>query len=219
MNTTAVDSTSQQSTALGATGQLGRDEFLALLVAKLQNQDPLNPAKDTEFVAQLATFSNLEQLIEVNDNLQALGLGQAQLLNAQALSLIGKEALVPGDTVRIASGTVEPVYYDLGPDGAAASLEIRDATGTVVRTIALPPTPSGRQQVAWDGTGADGEMLPDGEYSLVVRPAEGAATTLDVPLYRTLAIDGVSFADGMVTLLSAGRVLPLDSIIEIRDGR
>ena len=90
--------------------QLGQSDFLQLLVAKLENQDPLSPSEDTEFIAQLAQFSSLEQLVSANDNLLALSVGQSQILNAQALTLIGKEARVEsGSQVRIHNGRPDTI--------------------------------------------------------------------------------------------------------------
>ena len=70
---------------------LGKDDFLSLLVAQLQHQDPLNPAEGTEFTAQLAQFSSLEQLSNINDNLENMELFQTSMTNSQAVSYIGKE--------------------------------------------------------------------------------------------------------------------------------
>ena len=83
--------------ALGGAKELGRDEFLKLLVTKLANQDPLKPTEDTEFIGQLASFSSLEQLVQLNETIEGLTAGQSELVNAQALTLIGKDAVLPGD--------------------------------------------------------------------------------------------------------------------------
>lgn len=65
-------------------GDLGKDEFLQLLVCQMKNQDPLEPAKDTEFIAQLAQFSALEQMQNLNET----------VMNSQAFSLVGKYVLI-----------------------------------------------------------------------------------------------------------------------------
>ncbi|MBU8911758.1 MAG: flagellar hook assembly protein FlgD, partial [Desulfobacterales bacterium] len=70
---------------------MGKDDFLKMMIAQLQHQDPLNPLDGTDFTAQLAQFSSLEQLSNMNTQLETLGLYQSSLNNAQSISLIGKE--------------------------------------------------------------------------------------------------------------------------------
>ena len=85
--TKTVDSQS----SVKAKKELGKDDFLNLLIAQLKNQDPLNPLKDTEFIAQLANFSSLEQVSNMNKNLEEF-LKQQQYQNSvAAVSMIGKE--------------------------------------------------------------------------------------------------------------------------------
>src|SRR5512139_3118227 len=110
MSAMAVDSisaatgTSASSTIAAASKAMGKDAFLTLLIAQLQHQDPLNPADSTEFTAQLAQFSSLEQLSTINENLDALKLYQASGNNAQAVSFIGKNIVSKGQTLPVTSG-------------------------------------------------------------------------------------------------------------------
>src|SRR5512143_1369392 len=110
MSAMAVDSisaatgTSASSTIAAASKAMGKDAFLKLLITQLQHQDPLNPADSTEFTSQLAQFSSLEQLSNVNDNLTTLKLYQASINNAQAVSFIGKDIVAKGKTLQVTSG-------------------------------------------------------------------------------------------------------------------
>ena len=83
---------------------LGKEDFLKLLVAQLAHQDPLSPMENQEFVAQLAQFSSLEQMTNVNSNLQLLQVAQASMTNSQIASLIGKNVEVRSDQVRLLGG-------------------------------------------------------------------------------------------------------------------
>ncbi len=97
MNTvSALNPTAAGMAATAATPEntLGQDEFLTLLVAQLQNQDPLNPTDATEFTAQLAQYSQLEQLFNLNDAMDGLSAAQTSSQKVSALSLIGKEVVV-----------------------------------------------------------------------------------------------------------------------------
>jgi len=201
------------------TQSLGRDEFLRLLVTKLQNQDPLNPSEDTEFISQLATFSSLEQLISVNDNLQTIGVSQGQLINAQALNLIGKEALVEsGNEVRIKDGVPDKIVYAMPRQADEASLTIRDPQGAIVRTIALQKDPQGRVTLDWDGKDEQGKLLPDGDYQIELHVTDTKGEPMAIGLYRSLRIDGVAFVDGDISLVSGDREIPFELILEIREG-
>lgn len=226
--TTAIDPVLSAATAATAAEAarnakprtLGKDDFLKLLITQLQNQDPLAPADDKEFVAQMATFSSLEQLIDANSNLQGLAFGQANLINAQALGLIGKEALVSGgDSVRIVSGRPDQLVYSLPSAASEATLTIYSADGAPVRVFELDKSASGRVSLAWDGTDASGNKLADGEYRIEVRATNAQGEAMTVSLFRSLAIDGVNFGGNGISLVSGGQEIPFESIIEIRAGR
>lgn len=197
--------------------QLGQSDFLQLLVAKLENQDPLAPSEDSEFVAQLATFSSLEQLVNANDNLQTLALGQSQIVNAQALSLIGKEALVESDSqVRIHNGRPDTIVYSVPKPATSVTLTVTNEAGEVVRTFELDNTAKGRVTLEWDGTDADGNPLADGIYHLEVQAQDLEGLPMEISLFKSLPIDGVNFAGGFITLISGDLEIPIDSIYEFR---
>lgn len=208
-----------QAQAQALPGGLGRDEFLKLLVAQLENQDPLEPAKDTEFVAQLATFSSLEQLISANDNLTALAVGQSNLINSQALGLIGKDALVEaGDEIRIAQGNPDQIVYALPRQANAATLTIYNQDGTPIRVFDLQTTPNGRIELDWDGTDAEGNAVADGSYRFEVNATDTEGEPLALALFRSLPIEGVNFGSEGVSLVSGDQTISFATILEIRAG-
>ncbi len=102
----------QQTGTVAGTSELGRDQFLFLLLAQLRNQDPLKPMEDREFIAQLAQFNVLEQMQQMNQGLLAM-MYMDQF--AQASALIGKTVdaydPVTGETI---SGQVSEVCFDQG---------------------------------------------------------------------------------------------------------
>lgn len=199
---------------------LGREDFLMLLIAKMENQDPMSPAEDTEFISQLATFSSLEQLISVNDNLEVLGTAQGTLINAQALSLIGKEALVEaGNELRITNGVPDTLVYALDAEARAATMNIVDAEGNVVRTLELDTSNPGRTTLEWDGKDSKGNLLPDGDYKITYSAFDAQGESVSMAVFRSLSIDGVNYLSGGISLVSGDREIPFDSILEFRAGR
>jgi len=220
MEPTAIDPTGSAASYSVAEQVLGKDDFLRLLVAKLGNQDPLKPADDTEFVAQLATFSSLEQLISVNKNLENLASAQNQLINAQALTLIGKDALVasPG-SMTVRNGVPDQMVYAMPRAAGEATLKLIGPDGTTVRTFQLETTPSGSVTIDWDGTDQDGDPVPDGDYRIEVEAKDTQGEPMDVPVFLSVSIDAVHFRDGAVSLISGDREIPFEAILEIRAGR
>jgi flagellar basal-body rod modification protein FlgD len=208
-----------QAAAANPAPVLGKEDFMKLLLAQLQHQDPMNPQDDAAFVSQLATFSSLEQLQTANSNLEMLAVGQSNLINSQALNLIGKDALVEsGDTVRIKAGVPDTIVYSLPEQAASATLTIYGPDGAPVRTFELDKTASGRITLEWDGTDADGNPLADGDYRIEVSATDLEGASMTVSLFQSLSIDGVNFGGTGISLVSGDREIPFDSIVEIRAG-
>ena len=118
---------SSQASAINSTSgnwgnSMGKDQFLQLLLAQLQHQDPLNPMDSTDMTAQLAQFSQLEQLSNINTSLEYSKLYLASLNNAQAVDFIGKEIEARGDSVQLSEGNSAQLSYELndGLDGSHA---------------------------------------------------------------------------------------------------
>jgi len=132
---------------------LGKNDFLNLLVAQLQHQDPLSPTESTEFTAQLAQFSSLEQLNNINDNLKNMELFQTSMTNSQAVSYIGKEITAKGNTVQLESGRPAECQFELEANAALAAISVYDVNGGFVKSFETGPLNSGRQSAVWDGTG------------------------------------------------------------------
>jgi flagellar basal-body rod modification protein FlgD len=92
---------------------LGQDAFLTMLVAQLQNQDPLNPMDGTDFSAQLAQFSQLEQLISLNDSMADLAKAYDTNSEGDVVGYIGKQVTGNVDVMNVDEGTVSGGFYSL----------------------------------------------------------------------------------------------------------
>src|SRR5258706_1379148 len=118
MAISAVNQAQQSGGTQPAGKSMGRDDFLKLLVAQLQNQDPLKPLDNQEFAAQLATFNSLDQLIGINQKLDGLEEQQRLVGQLGAASLIGKEIVADGNQVALVAGQPAAIGYAL--DAGAA---------------------------------------------------------------------------------------------------
>lgn len=109
-STTSTQSSSAMTTATNDT--LGKDAFLRLLIAELSNQDPLNPMEDREFVSQMATFSSLEQMQNMNKTLESM----AEANKFSAVQYIGKAVAFTNEEGKQVAAIVTNVWFD--PDGS-----------------------------------------------------------------------------------------------------
>lgn len=197
-----------------APGQLGREAFLDLLVSQLANQDPLSPLQDHEFVAQLATFSSLEQLEGINQGMQASILMNQSVNNSLATNLIGKEVLALGDTISL-GGSDEPAFQlELGAD-ANVSIQIRDENGDLVRRIDKGLMSAGEAMVEWDGKTDSGSRAPDGQYTVEVVATNDAGLPVENQIRVRARVDGVRFVDGTGFLMVGDSSIPLSSVMEV----
>ena len=156
--------------AIPAKAATPKEDFLKLLVAQLQHQDPMQPQDGSQFVAQLATFASLEQATQTNSMLKQLVEGQSSSSNASFAALVGKNVTARTDTVELEpSGALPAVMAHL--DSAAKKVEvvITDSSGRKVRTIDLGARAPGDIDVAWDGKAEKGIALPPGTYKVMVK--------------------------------------------------
>jgi len=137
--------------------------FLSLLTTQLKNQDPLEPEKSTDFIAQLANFSSVEQEVKMNEFLsqisQTLG---ANPINSLA-SWVGQKVL-PGGRVAFRGSPLE-IETNISNSEKQAVLIVRDSSGNEVQRIDLAP---GTKKISWEGKTQTGGTLPSGEYDLSV---------------------------------------------------
>ncbi|KAA3617620.1 MAG: hypothetical protein D8M58_01320 [Calditrichaeota bacterium] len=163
---------------------LGKEEFLNLLVAQLQNQDPLNPMEGQEFASQLAQFSSVEQLTSIDGNIEDsintdFVLSQT-INNTLATTLIGKQITALGNQVELQPDTPVNLHFELADFTENVSVNVMDAAGNIVRTIEANNLSSGIQSVEWDGLDKDGLELPEGTYTFEVDATDNEGTAIDV---------------------------------------
>ena len=142
---------------------LGLDNFLKMLLAQLKNQDPLSPMEGADFSAQLAQFSSLEQLFNVNGNLEYIKTDLEGGNQFQALDFIGKEITAEGGMLSLAQGKTASGSLNLDRTAECAVL-ITDPEGFPVRKISLGVLKAGQHSFEWDGRGTAGDMLEPGNY-------------------------------------------------------
>ncbi len=191
MTTTTSTTATAAATAAAAAGKttsktktLGQSEFLTLLVAQLKYQDPLNPSDPTEFTSQLAQYSQLEQLFNLNDSMTQLSTAQNNSERLSALSLIGQDVVVEGSEFTLGNQDV-PIGYRLDGTAADIKVSIKDSSGRTVATLPASDRSAGNHFLTWNGKDSTGNTLPPGTYTIVAEAKSGEGTSATVsPLVR-----------------------------------
>ena len=195
---------------------LAKDDFLSLLITQLKNQDPLSPMDNTEFTAQMAQFSSLEQLFNVNDNLLGLQALTASVSNTQALTLIGKEVVAEGDSVYMENGESSSISFNLAESATSVSIHITNSAGEVVRTINQGSMSEGQHEVTWDGTVGGGGTAPDGLYGYVVDAVDSNGNQVEADTYIRGVVDAISMDNGISYAHIGDVKIMISEISEVR---
>jgi flagellar basal-body rod modification protein FlgD len=205
-------------TTRSATDVLGKDDFLQLLVAQLQHQDPLKPMESTEFTAQLAQFSSLEQLYNVNDNLSALEKSQLTMNNNQTVSMIGKSAWAYGNIVQKSEAAPTQIHFGLDGNAEETVVNIYNAQGNFVKTISAGALKAGERFVDWDNTDHEGHRVPDGFYQFEVLAGDTEGRAVATHPFIVGVVTGVTFDDnGVAHLLVNDMSIPMSSVVHVAE--
>jgi flagellar basal-body rod modification protein FlgD len=219
----AATATSSSTSTTKGKSALGKDDFLKLLIVQLRNQDPMDPMKGTEFATQLAQFSSVEQLSNINTNLtdsiSANQLMTQSIGNALAATMIGKDIKASSSAVTLTGSNSPTIGYTLGADAATVSIKIYDDSGAIVRTIQKTNLLKGDNKVTWDGSDDDGIHLAAGDYTVKVEAADVDAKAITATSYTTGTISGVRFTANGTVFVVGGVEIPLSQILEILNGK
>ncbi|MFA5032195.1 MAG: flagellar hook assembly protein FlgD [bacterium] len=214
-NIQSLNYTTTSATASTASTDItGKDEFLKLLTTQLKYQDPTAPMDNKDFLAQLAQFSSLEQLLNVNGNLQANFLALQSLNNSSATDFIGKTVKATGNSVSLVENASVPISYSLA-GAAEATVSIYDSNGNLVRTLDSEWQSSGDNQMLWDGKDSSGNALAPGKYTFSVSAKDTDDNSVTATGYLSGKITGVKFVNGNPVLMMGDTEISFSDIYEI----
>lgn len=199
---------------------LGKDDFLKLLISQLQNQNPLEPMNDQEYIAQMAQFSSLEQLQNMNSslsqNMEYNMLLSQTINNTMATSLIGKEITADSDSVGIISGSSADITFTSTGFAPSGTITITDERGAVVRSLQVSNLQSGNNSVHWNGKDDLGNTVVSGSYNYQVNLKNTDGQAVTVSSYRTGKVDSVKYIGGQAYLLVGGAYISLSQVREVK---
>ncbi len=174
---------------------LDREAFMSLLTTQMQNQDPLSPMANEEFIAQLATFSSLEQLMGLNTMFQSVSLGINSLNNAAMVDLVGQSVVAQGDTFAF-DGESQELMFDAESTTSTSTITIYDEDGSVVYSGEIGAVDEGESSWTWDGTDNDGQPVEAGTYSFDVTGVDSEGEDVEITELIHGVIDEMDFSSG-----------------------
>jgi len=216
-NTLAASNPSAASSSLSAavSGSLSQADFLKLMTAQLQAQDPTKPVDNTQFVSQMAQFSQLSSSQDLLTSVNALSstlnssMQTAQMLGSS--SLVSRQVMVPSSTLNYSGGGITGAASVSGTGPVTVS--IADASGKVVRSLNLGNQNTGLSPFSWDGKDDSGNPVAQGAYSVSASSNGSALNT-----YVAGTVTAVGYGGGGVgTYLQVAGVggVPLTQVAQI----
>ncbi len=178
------------------------DTFLSILTTQLRNQNPLDPLDTNQFTQQLVQFTGVEQQLKTNDFLEALLLNTQTTARSDAVSYIGKEVEASGQTAELKDGGAFWTY-NAAANVANATVTIKDAKGSIVYTE-TGSLNAGAGSFLWDGKGSDGNIRPDGVYTIEIKGTNLSGNTVAVSTNSVGVVTAIDFS-GKEPILTVGK--------------
>ncbi len=189
------------------------DQFLVLLTAQLQHQDPLSPMETNEFTQQLVSFAGVEQAINTNKNLEELVKVQKSTQALGLLNFMGNTVEARADQVPLADGKAT-FAYTLDKTAAAVAYTIKDASGKVVYAGSGDPT-AGRHEYTWDGKSTGGTQLPDGAYTVAIAAIDANGKPVNFQQTFIGKVSSVQITDDGAVLKVGSVSTTVDQLVQV----
>jgi len=213
-----VKNNSNTSTVSSNKSVLGKDDFLKLMIAQLKNQDPLNPMDGTEYAAQLAQFSSLEQLTNLNSYLKqsidANYMLTQSINNTMLANLIGKEVKVNSKDLQVNGQESLSIGYELPEGVKSVKVNIYNQYGTLIKSLEAS-NKKGSNKLLWDLTDNNGEKVINGDYKFEVVASDYNDNAVNVTSYVLGLIDGIKYSENGTLLIINGAQYSVGDILEI----
>ena len=198
LSNTATVSSGSSSTAL-KDATASQDRFLKLLVAQLNNQDPMNPMDNAQMTSQMAQINTVTGIQQLNETMKSMGSQFASMQALQSASLIGHGVLVEGNTLSIDAGKAKGAI-ELPANADSVKVEILSPAGQLLDTLNLGSMPPGRHTFEWDASGYTGSASP--HYKVV---ATQAGTSMPTTSFAQDTIVSVGTSGSAMSVQLKGR--------------
>jgi flagellar basal-body rod modification protein FlgD len=192
-----------------------KDTFLKLLTTQLSNQDPTSPMKNEDFLAQLAQFSSLEQLMGMQTTMQAVFDGIQAMNNSSMANLLGTDVVARSETVVWDGEGTRTLGWQSEAAMSGATLTILDSAGRPVRTVSVDGT-DGDGRYTWDGKDQSGRDLPPGSYTFRVTGTNAAGETVVAETLLEGRVDGMDYTTGVPLPSIDGTPVALGDVLTLK---
>jgi flagellar basal-body rod modification protein FlgD len=201
-----------------ASSELGQDSFLKLLVAQMQHQDPLNPQGNEEFIAQLAQFTSLEQLMGVNTALGDLYAATTSMNNATMTQLLGRDVTVYSDEIPYSGEGAKDLHFTAPSEVDRMTITVLDPDGKVVAREELNGLDAGEGSWTWDGTDIHGVQAKEGNYTVSITAFDPNGNPIDVRSLLKGTVNEMSYASGAPVPFVDGIEVSIGEILKVETG-
>ena len=210
-------------TALSGLGQAATDRssiaddfdtFLSLLTTQLRNQNPLDPLDTNQFTEQLVQFTEVEQSVKLNENLEQLVKVSTASAITNVVSFLGGEVTIDGETAKLEDGSAS-WNYDVDESADGAIFTVRNAAGVPVLTKTFSVS-AGPGRFVWDGVTDTGSNAPDGIYSLSITATDASGVAINVTTESVGTVQGIDLSGSEPVLLVDGQEVTLDQIKSVK---
>ncbi|HHF7366414.1 TPA: flagellar hook assembly protein FlgD [Legionella bozemanae] len=196
---------------------LGQQDFLRLMVAQIQNQDPMQPQVNGEFLSQLAQFSTNDGVAKMQESLQQMATSLQSNQALQASALVGRKVLVNSQTLQLGTEGDAKAAVDIPPGLSNLSASIYSESGELIKTIPLGQPAPGFFQFSWDGTGGDNNRMKEGKYKIEVHAVYGGKE-VSLKTMTSANVDSVSLGqngEGLKLNVAGIGPISLDQVRQI----
>jgi len=195
---------------------LGQDDFLKLMTTQLMNQDPLQPMENGEFLAQMAQFSTVSGINEMNTSVQGLAESYRSQQLMQAGALINKKALVAGNVAEIDAGGSLRGAFELTQATDGTGIVIRNMRGEIVHEEQMGILMKGIHEFTWDGITTSGAPAEAGQY--IVEPValdNGESYTPNTLVYADVQAISTGLSGELVLEVAGMGAVPFSEVLRV----
>jgi len=211
-DSTDTDTDSDDSTSLSS------DDFITILCAQLEYQDPTDPVDTTAMVDQMTQYAQLAQLTDLNEKMDTMTDSMEEISATYGLDYLGKSVEAEGSSMVKDDDDISDLYLTLDDDAAEVTVNIYNSTGTLVDTETFSDVEEGTVSFSWDGTDSDGEECDDGTFYVTVEALDSDGDDVDCTTTTSGTVSGVSITDdGVVLALSDGRTVNMSDVTYVQE--
>lgn len=182
--------TASTTTNTRGDSDLSQEDFLELMVAQLQNQDPTNPADTTEFTSQIAEFSTVEGISDLNKSFSEFADVFSGSQTMDAVNLVGRSVMTESNMGYLNEGGDINASIDMPSYASAVTVYVQDEFGALVNQATFGPAAEGYQEFNWDGLNMDGDEMAEGRYRISAE-AFIDGQTQSIPVYAHNQVESV----------------------------